>query len=704
MTHDEQPSLRVGIDVGGTFTDFTGYDSATHQFLYHKEASTPADPAHAIKRGLTTLLVQHQLAPEAIGLLSHGTTIGLNAILQRRGTEMALIVTEGYQDILAIGRGRMPSAFNFLRRPDAPIIPRHHIVEVPLRVDADGAVQDHVNSDTIQTLVQQLTERDIQTVVLLVVNSYLRPEVETELAAKLQAQAPDLTIVPSAATWPIMREYERCMVANMNAYIMPLMRRYLEDLQIQLTDLKLSAPVLITTSNGGSLSLDSAMERPIDTILSGPAAGAMAATKLARSLDLSHTISFDMGGTSSDIAIADHGLLDVTDQSVIGSYPLSLPVVEVSAIGAGGGSIAWVDPYGILKVGPESAGAEPGPAAYGRGGRDATITDCYLALNLIDPNSFLGGQMTLSAELARAALQPIADKLGYTGEHAIEQAAAGVLQVATAQMATQLQKLMSRTGRDARDYVLIPYGGAGPTHANLLAEAASINHIVVPLRPSTFCAYGAVTSDLKRDFIQTFRQTLDEDSVAQVIDVMAGLEKEARDWLTQEGIPFIEHTSFSYSMDMRYAGQAYDLTVRFPDKQAADLDLNTLRQGFDNDHRSIYGYADDASAVVVNSIRLSVTGHLPGLPAPAFEASQGSVSKSTNRQVFYQDKTMPAQVIQRSHTVVGQEIAGPAIIEQADTTIFILPHWQAVVDAAGNLHITREAVDSTIRQEAPNEA
>ena len=701
--HDEQPSLRVGIDVGGTFTDFTAYDSTHQQFLYHKEASTPADPAQAIKRGLATLLQQNQRKPQSIGLLSHGTTIGLNAILQRRGTNMALIVSEGYQDILAIGRGRMPSAFNFLRRPDAPIIPRHQIFEVPLRIDADGSVQDQLTPENIQAVVEQLAAHQLDTVVLLVVNSYLRPEVESGLAAKLQEQAPGLTIVPSAATWPIMREYERCMVASMNAYIMPLMRRYLQDLQTQLSDLSLTAPVLITTSNGGSLSIDSAMDRPIDTIFSGPAAGAMAATKLAQSLDLSHTISFDMGGTSSDIAIADHGLLDVTDQSAIGSYPLSLPVVEVSAIGAGGGSIAWVDAYGILKVGPESAGADPGPAAYGRGGRDATITDCYLALNLIDPDSFLGGQMTLSAELARAALQPIADKLGYSGDHAIERAAAGVLQVATAQMATQLQKLMSRTGRDARDYVLIPYGGAGPTHANLLADAAGINHLVIPLRPSTFCAYGAVTSDLKRDFIQTFRQTLDDASVSKVGAMMTGLEQAAKAWLEQEGIGFIEHTSFSYSMDMRYRGQAYDLTVRFPDLQAADLTLDTLRQGFDNDHQSIYGYADSASAVVINSIRLSVTGHLPALPAPAFEATQAASSKPTTRQVFYQDKAVSAQVIQRIHTKVGQEIVGPAIIEQADTTVFIVPQWRARVDDAGNLHIRRDAA-SAVTQEASHEA
>src|SRR5690625_583041 len=264
--------------------------------------------------------------------------------------------------------------------------------------------------------------------------------------------------------------------------------------------------------------------------------------------------------------------------------------------------------------------------------------------------------------------------------------------------------MMSRPGRDAGDSVLIPYGGAGLTHANLLAEAAGINHIVVPLRPSTFCAYGAVTSDLKRDFIQTFRQPLDERSMPQAIDVMAGLEKAARDALQQEGITVIEHTSFSYSMDMRYAGQAYDLTVRFPDKQASDLDLNTIRQGFDNDHRAIYGYADKDSAVVINSIRLSVTGHLPALPAPAFEGAPGAASKASTRTIFYQDQALEAQVIQRLHTVVGQEIVGPAIIEQADTTIVILPHWQVVVDGDGNLHFTRDATATTVTQEAAHEA
>ena len=512
----QKNGARIGIDVGGTFTDFVLFDPDRKSLIHYKEPSTPEDPSQALIVGLQSLLKKADLGADQIDTLMHGTTIGLNAIIQRRGAKIALIVSEGYRDILEIARSRMPSSFDFHASKEEPLVPRHRIIEVGARLSANGTTTQLPDDTALEEVAAQLNTLDVDAAALVLINGYTNPSVEKELAQKISDKTNGLSITSAAAIWPEIREYERTLIACLNAYIQPLMQCYFEGLKTGLARDGVHAPILVTASNGGSLSIGSAQERPVETILSGPASGVMAAARLAATSGVRAIITFDMGGTSSDIAVAQDGSAALATKTDIGGLPLVLPVVDVSAIGAGGGSIVWVDDHGVLKVGPRSAGAMPGPISYGRGGTEPTVTDCYLTLGYIDPTGFLGGRMQLERCIrdrlesapAAAALAQIGNRIGFQDENAAAEAAQGSLAVTTAGMATELYKTLAARGLDPASFALVPFGGAGPTHANLLAEEVGIARIVVPPAAGTFCALGAAAADLRRDFVRSLRLSL----------------------------------------------------------------------------------------------------------------------------------------------------------------------------------------------------
>ena len=531
----QKNGARIGIDVGGTFTDFVLFDPDRKSLIHYKEPSTPEDPSQALIVGLQSLLKKADLGADQIDTLMHGTTIGLNAIIQRRGAKIALIVSEGYRDILEIARSRMPSSFDFHASKEEPLVPRHRIIEVGARLSANGTTTQLPDDIALKEIAAQLNTLDVDAAALVLINGYTNPSVEKELAQKISDKTNGLSITSAAAIWPEIREYERTLIACLNAYIQPLMQRYFEGLKTGLARDGVHAPILVTASNGGSLSIGSAQERPVETILSGPASGVMAAARLAATSGVRAIITFDMGGTSSDIAVAQDGSAALATKTDIGGLPLVLPVVDVSAIGAGGGSIVWVDDHGVLKVGPRSAGAMPGPISYGRGGTEPTVTDCYLTLGYIDPTGFLGGRMQLESAPAAAALAQIGNRIGFQDENAAAEAAQGSLAVTTAGMATELYKTLAARGLDPASFALVPFGGAGPTHANLLAEEVGIARIVVPPAAGTFCALGAAAADLRRDFVRSLRRELDEATAATLAETFEALAAEGNDWLNQEG-------------------------------------------------------------------------------------------------------------------------------------------------------------------------
>ncbi len=679
--------VRIGIDVGGTFTDFVLSDPRDGRLAFFKEPSTPDDPSRALLVGLSALLEREGLRATDVGALMHGTTIGLNAIIQRRGARIGLIVTRGFRDILEIARSRMPSSFDFHATKEAPLVPRARIVEIGARLNARGEVTQAPDADEIAGVAAALRALDLDAAALVTVNGYANPAFELDLCQALSHQAGGLDITSAAAIWPEIREYERTLVACLNAYIQPLMQRYFDGLRAGLAARGVGAPLLVTASNGGSLSVGSAAARPVDTILSGPASGVMAAVRLAKAAGTEGIITFDMGGTSSDIAVATGDTPELATRTDIGGLPLVLPVVDVSAIGAGGGSIVWVDPHGLLKVGPQSAGAAPGPVSYRRGGTEPTVTDCYLTLGYVDPTGFLGGRMPLDADAARQALARVGAAIGLEG--AVEDVAAatadGALAVTTAGMASALYKTLAERGLDPRGFALLPFGGAGPTHANRLAEEADISHVVIPPAAGTFCALGAAGADLRRDFVRSLRMPLTEETAPVLAEAFAALEGEGGVWLdAEDGVG--KPRRFARGADMRYRGQAYELRVNLGE----DLDRAAVIEAFQREHERIYGFRDGEAVVEVGTVRLAAIGPTPPLQTPVVAERPAPEPKGV-RRIFHKGAWTEATVFARAALGAGSVLTGPAVVEQDDTTSIVLPGWTAITDLAGNLHLQRQA-------------
>ncbi|KIN70560.1 N-methylhydantoinase A [Sulfitobacter noctilucae] len=674
--------LRIGIDVGGTFTDFVMADTQTGKVTLYKEPSTPDDPSRALIAGLEKFLQREDMSPADVGGLMHGTTIGLNAIIQRKGARIGLVVTKGFRDILEIARCRMPSSFDLHADKEVPLVPRSHVIEIDARFDDDGKLTRNPGAEELDRVAKALAALDIDAAALMLVNGYTDPQAEGRIADALSDQLPDLSISSAALIWPEIREYERALVACLNAYIQPLMGSYFTRLTAGLERIGVDAPLLVTASNGGSLSVTSAVDRPVETILSGPASGVMAAVRQASQSGMQDIITFDMGGTSSDMAVATDGTAGMATRTDIGGLPLALPVVDVNAIGAGGGSIIWADAQGVLKVGPQSAGAHPGPVSYGRGGTEPAVTDCYIACGFINPASFGGGSMPLDGPAAGAALESVANRIGMRGSDTAARIAEGALSVASAGMAGSLFRTMAERGLDPRNFVLLPFGGAGPTHANLLAEEIGIERILVPQAAGAYCAMGAAGADLRRDFVRSLRVELTEDSAAAAETAFETLQKDGNAWLDAE-LPDISERRAERSADMRYAGQAYELRVEIE----AKANLATYAEAFHVEHERIYGFRDSAAMIEIGTIRLAMIG--AGQPLSTSAPSVTGDPTQDSRDIYVNGAWREAAVYNRAGLAVGAKLEGPAIVEQPETTTVILPGWGARVDPHGNLIIER---------------
>ena len=690
MVSDGKPArCRVGIDVGGTFTDFVLANPLTGELVRYKEPSVPSDPSLSVARGLPALIERARVRPGDVELLVHGTTLLVNAIIQRRGARVGLVVSRGHRGVLEIGRMSLDNSFDFTLRKEEPLVPRNLVFEAPTRVRADGSVVERPSPADLDRLASDLDAAGVEAITVLLLNSYAFPETERELAEALRQRLPGVPVTESAEVWPEQREFERGLVAIMNAYVQPLMSAYLDRLEKRVAETGVSAPIYITASNGGTLSIDTARERPIDTVLSGPASGLVAATRVARSLGRAGIITVDLGGTSCDLALNQGEEPEYATSTRVGDYPLVVPVVNVRAIGAGGGSMLWVDPQGVLKVGPESAGADPGPACYGRGGTRATVTDCYLLVGLIHPEHFLGGRMRLDREAARGSMEAIADRMGYEGADRAVRAADAALRVASAMMANELSKGLARRGAAPGEFALMAFGGAGPTHANLLAEEAGLDTVVVPPGPATFCALGAILADVKRDYVRSHRlRFADGPAVAaRLASIFRALEDDAASWIRSEG-EILGEIVFDASLDMRYSGQAFDLQVPIPEELRAAPDLEAVTELFHREHERIYSFRDPESGVEVSTERVRVTGRIPPLdlpPAPEREPAE----PIDTRRVYVAGRYLDVPVHARRELGRDADIAGPAIIEQEDCTVWVLPGWNAAVHRTGSLLIRR---------------
>jgi len=682
-------ACRVGIDVGGTFTDFVLYDPAARRLTAYKEPSTPDDPSLGVARGLGELLERADVAPSNVGLIVHGTTLGLNTVLERTGARTALIVSRGNRDILELARSKMPSPYDFSIPKEQPLVPRDLVFEVSARSGAEGSVVERPETTELRTLAEVLPARKVEAVAVVLLNSYLDAALEDEVAEALESALDDVLITRSARVWPEMREYERAMIATMNAYVSPSLNAYFSRLERRLAGAGVDAPLYITSSAGGTLDVATARAQPVTTLLSGPASGVVAASAVARSAGQTAIIALDMGGTSCDMSVSQAGEPEYTTATHVGEFPLMAPVINVSAIGAGGGSVVWVDGQGVIKVGPQSAGADPGPVCYGQGGSRPTVTDCYLVAGVIAPEAFLGGRMRLDRAAAEAALAKVADSLGMSGEARAVQAADAALQVATAKMAAELYKAMAQRGLDPRDFMLIPHGGAGPTHAALLAEEANVKAICVPAAPGTLCALGAILSDVKRDDVRSVRCCLDAEGALDRLEAaFREMEVNAEDWIKMHGRR-VTASRFVYGADMRYVGQAYEIAVQLPADERAALGVEGLTELLHREHERVYGFRDPESAVEAISVRLRIVGSLPPLALPELEPAKTTARPAGRRRVHLNGAWYEATVYRGAGLAAGHQLAGPAVVELEDSTVCVPAGWQAAVDHLGNIQLAK---------------
>ncbi len=656
----------LGVDVGGTFTDLVYYDG--RRIRIYKLLSTKANPATALQNGMAALAV----APGAV--VSHGTTVATNAVLEHRGAVTALITTAGFGDVLAIGRQTRPSLYRLTFAPRWLPVPAELRYEVTERVTADGQVLIPLDEETAAAVLDAIVAAGAEAVAVCLLFSFANPDHERRIG-RLAAQR-GLAVSLSSTILPEFREFERTATTVLNAYVSPLMTRYLHALETGLA----GHPLWIMQSSGGILDAATARREAVRTLLSGPAAGVAGAFHIARLAGYDHIITFDMGGTSTDVSLADGAIRRTTEGSIEG-WPVRVPMLDIHTVGAGGGSIAWVDTAGVLRVGPASAGSEPGPACYGRGGRHFTVTDANLLLGRLDPSHFLGGRMRLDRSAAETAARPLATRLGLS----IVELAEGVVRIADAAMEQAIRVISVARGFDPRQFTLVPFGGAGPMHALTLAAALGIERVLVPRHPGVLSALGLILADFTVDASRTVMRPLKAMTAEDLQAALAPILGQVRQALADQGFTTAA-MEIEPAVDLRYRGQSFELTV------AADtFDPATLASRFHAAHRQRYGYARPEAPVELVNVRVTGRGlrPKPELPTLAAATSPDPASAQVGTTPLRAAGAwLTAPVYEREQLRSGHRLVGPALIVQEDATTVLLPGWQAQVDPWGHLLIT----------------
>ncbi|MCO5091331.1 hydantoinase/oxoprolinase family protein [Bosea sp. (in: a-proteobacteria)] len=678
--------LLIGIDAGGTFTDLMVHDTETGLTYSHKTSSTPANPADAIVRGIEELLACHRLPGASVERVSHGTTVGTNALLQRSGARISLITTRGFRDLIEIGRQTRPYNFDMHTDFPPPVVPRHRRVEIEERVGADGSILAAVDQSDLDRAIGEVLREEPEAVAVCFLFGYLNPVHELEVKRALGVRAPKLFVSTSSEVQPEFREYERISTTVLNAYLQPAMARYLDAVDRELAIKMPGVRVAISRSNGGLMSLPLSKSFPIRTALSGPAAGVIGAASVLRSAGRPNAITFDMGGTSADVAlILDHEC-GYRHASSIGGFPIRMPMLDIHTVGAGGGSIAWFDKDNLLKVGPRSAGAVPGPAAYDKGGVEPTVTDANVALGRLSPAGLLGGAMRLDQDLARQAVNQVAVPLALSVEHA----ACGIIDIVTSNMVRAIRAITVERGFDPRDFALVAFGGAGPLHARSVAAELGIGEILVPSRPGLLCAAGALTSRFKEDLVRTVNRPIRDDAdLSQIASGIAELLDQAKAWSAVEVIDpaTVEH---QVVLDMRYMGQNFELPIPLSREEIQALpQADTLRDRFFTEHDRQYGFhAPDGVIEVVNIRMTAESGAGPGLVHDQVNVDRpAAVPRGTRTICFDISGSISTPVYWRDDLVSGQKLIGPAVVDQLDTTSLLFPGDGLEVDTNGNLII-----------------
>ena len=676
-------SCRIGVDVGGTFTDAVAFDGADGSLRWAKVPSTPNEPAIGVLDAVCALVADLG----AVDRFVHGITIGTNAIIERNGADVWVVTTKGFRDTLEIQRTERRELYNIRTLKPPSFVPRPQVLEVDERMRYDASVLRALDPAECERIAETLRSAGAESVAVCFLHSFANDAHERAVRAALASAAPDAYVCTSSEVLPEIREYERFSTTVLNACIGPLMSRYLKGLELRLASRGFARTIFLMTSNGGVMSAERARRLPVQTVLSGPAGGVAASVELGRRLGVENVITYDMGGTSTDVCLIEGLRAPLTTEQMIAGYPNRTPQVEIVTIGAGGGSIAWLDGGETLAVGPRSAGADPGPAAYGRGGAEPTVTDANLVLGRLGGETKLASTLALDAMLARASLDRLAARFGGIEAHVL---ADGVIRIAVARMVSAIKEISIAKGYDPRDFALLAYGGAGPMHGALVASELDIDYVVVPPSPGNFSAFGCLVSDLQITRTRTQLAETRRGEWRTVSEAFTGLEHEARAALENEGVGTPD-VVFRRELGMRYVGQSWELVV--PISSEVDS-MREAELAFHAAHAKRYGHGADAPAEVV-TVRVTATARTakPDLRTPA---PDGTDTGHRTRRVFFEGEWSDTAVLARRALAAGAAVEGPALVEEMGSVTVLPPGWRLEVGAVGEFHLRRKrAAEST---------
>jgi N-methylhydantoinase A len=683
-------SFMLGVDVGGTFTDFSLYNTDTKEIQNFKRSSTPDDPSRAIVSGIIQILEECGIAPEEVAFLGHGTTVATNALIEKKGARTGLITTYGFKDLMEIGNQKRPSLYNLLKdKPESLIVPGCKC-EVRERIMHDGTVKLPLNEEDVRNAVAYLKEQKVDSIAVCTLFSFINPAHEKRIKEIIAEEFPEVYVTISSELVNEFREYPRMSTAVLNSYLGPVMKKYVRNFENSVREVGIETKPYVTQSNGSIISIAETVDYPIKTAVSGPSAGAVGASYLSGLSGEHKIITFDMGGTSADISLIQNGKLQVSYDRYVEGYPARVPMIDIITVGAGGGSIARIDEGGAMKVGPRSAGAVPGPACYMRGGEEPTVTDANIMLGKLNRYKILGGKMDVDRSLAESAIEK---RICSSSNLDVMDAAAGIISVVNSNMVRAIRGVSIERGYDPREFILMAFGGAGPLHACEVAAELGISKVLLPGSPGTLCSLGLLMADTRFDLSRSRIMIANKENLKEIRHIFSILREEGDQLLENEGVP-ADMRKYVYSLDCRYENQNYEISMEISDGQMDEKALAELIEGFHAEHNNSYGYFDRNKSIQLVNYRLGAIGIIdkPTIPGSEILVEDQEIPVTEIRKVRYEGVSdfLDTRIIQRDKLKSGSVVEGPVIIEQMDSTCVIPPDWKAYNDSYGNLIVTYE--------------
>jgi N-methylhydantoinase A len=681
-------SYMIGVDVGGTFTDFSVFDTASGELFHYKHSSTPIDPSQAIVNGIKKILEIKDRKPEEVSYLAHGTTVATNALIEKKGARIGVITTKGFKDLMEIGWQKRPSLYDLLKPKPESLIPPGLKCEVTERVLYDGSAKIPLDDDEVRRVVGFLKSKKVEAIAVCTLFSFINPAHEKRIKAIITEIFPEAYVSISSELIPEFREYSRMSTTVLNAYLGPVMKKYVRNFEQSIKDVGVKTAPYVTQSNGSIISISETIDYPIRTAVSGPSAGVIGAAHIGSLCGVAKIITFDMGGTSADISLIENGQPQLSSERLVEGYPARIPMIDIITIGAGGGSISYIDEGGALKVGPKSAGANPGPACYGRGGKNPTVTDANVILGKLNQKKILGGRMDVFADLAHQAIE---EKICRNSSLSLLEAAKGIVSVVNSNMMRAIRVVSVERGYDVRDFSLLAFGGAGPLHACEVSRELGISHIIIPPSPGTLCSLGLLMADTKFDLSRSNIMIACLENLGKINRIFDSMIKEGREMLQRQGIAK-ERRSFVKFIDARYERQNYEISISIPDCALTEEILAKAINDFHQEHHKNYGYCNENMKVQIINYRLSAIGNIdkPAMKEAVIDPKTPAPAPVEVREVFFEGEKeyLPCKVYRRDDFHPGCALKGPAVIEQMDTTTVVPPGWSIFTDEFLNLQLS----------------